>query len=84
MAETFVQRQVRLVLEQQCRAAADSLKAQLPAGTGFALFIFDFGATGNVAYVSNGTRETVMDLLANHLERELRARGIDPDEEPGT
>lgn len=41
--ETLAEKQVRLVLEKQAREVADAIHAALPAGVGFALYIFDFG-----------------------------------------
>ena len=80
MAETFVQKQVRLVIEKQCRELADDLKAKVPAGVGFALFLFDFGTKGNVAYVSTADRTDMMNLLTEWMEREMMKRGINMDD----
>lgn len=67
MDETFVEKQVRLILEQQCRQLAKGLRPQLPAGVGFALFLFDFGAAGNLAYVSTAHREDTIRLIEEWL-----------------
>lgn len=69
MAETATDVQVRLVMERQCRELADGLKAKVPAGVGFALFLFDFGADGNTAYVSTAKREDMIALVREWLER---------------
>lgn len=82
MSETFVQKQIRLVLEQQCHDAAVLLKDKLPAGVGFALFTFDFGEGGNLAYVSNGDRDDVLRLMGEWFERELAKRGIVVEDGP--
>lgn len=74
MGETFVQKQVRLVLEQQCRDIAEKLKAMCPAGVGFTLFLTDFGEKGNTSYVSTCDREDMIRLLEEHLERQGRIR----------
>lgn len=63
MAETVTETQVRLVLERQCREYANLLKAKVPAGVGFALFLFDFGADGNTAYVSTADRDDMLRLI---------------------
>ena len=63
MAETLTQKQVRLVLERQCREAADLLKANTPAGTVFCLVLADVGERGNVAYVSTCERESAAKML---------------------
>jgi hypothetical protein len=63
MAETIVETQVRLVLERQCRAAADLLAKEIPAGTVFCLVLADVGSKGNLAYVSSCERESAANLL---------------------
>ena len=72
MAETLTQKQVRLILERQCRAMAEQIDAGLPAGVGFTLFLFDFGPKGNVAYVSSAQRADVVKLVREWVEREER------------
>lgn len=67
--ETTTQKQVRLVLEGQCRSAAEMLKAHLPAGVAFSLVIADFGAAGNIAYVSNAEREDMIRQFEDLLKR---------------
>lgn len=69
MAETRVQQQVRLVLEQQCRELATLLKERVPAGVGFALFIFDYGEKGNLAYVATAQRDDMRRAILEWLER---------------
>lgn len=66
--ETLVEKQVRLVLEQQCRQIANLLKPQVPAGVGFILFLSDFGDGGNVAYVSTVEREGAIKLVQEWLD----------------
>lgn len=80
MAETFVEKQVRLVLEKQTRELAELLKDKVPAGVGFALFLFDFGAAGNTAYVSTAKRDDMMNLLTEWMERQMAERGINLDD----
>jgi hypothetical protein len=73
VAETLVEKQVRLVQEQQCRDLAEHLAPKLPAGTGFALFIFDYGdgqKKGNVSYISTAAREQMIDLVEDWLRRQ--------------
>lgn len=50
MAEAFVNRQLRLLLEQQTAAAFMSLLSGPLAGTEFTLLGYDFGPEGNVAF----------------------------------
>lgn len=66
--ETLVQKQVRLVLEQQCRQIANLLKPQVPAGVGFILFLSDFGEGGNIAYVSTVERAGAIKLMQEWLD----------------
>lgn len=69
--ESLVEKQVRLVLEQQCADLGRELKARVPAGVGFMLILSDFGDRGNLAYVSTISRESTTAMLrdmADHLE----------------
>jgi len=68
--ESFVQKQVRLVLEQQTHDLAGKLTAWCPAGVGFMLFLADYGGKGNVAYVSSCNREDAIKLVENWLARQ--------------
>lgn len=70
MAETLVQKQVRLVLEQQCRGIADYLAPKMPAGVGFILFLVDHGAKGNMAYVSSVEREGAIGTIYEWLDHQ--------------
>lgn len=67
--ESTVEKQVRLVLEEQCAAAGRELAAACPAGVGFALLMFDFGEGGNIAYFSNGRREDMIRALEELLAK---------------
>jgi len=78
--ETPLQIQLRVVLEQQCRAIADKLKPMLPAGVGFSLFLSDFGAKGNLAYVSTCDRKDMMRQVQSWLIKE--GAGLVPVDEP--
>lgn len=77
--ESHVQKQVRLLLETQGRKTADMIRHSLPAGVGFALFIFDFGAQDspgrNAAfYLSNADRGDVARFVIDWAKRE----GVEP------
>lgn len=58
----------RAELEMDSRRIADIVSKELPRGVGFALFVYSFGAKGNLAYISNGDRagmiETVKEWIA--------------------
>lgn len=70
MTENFVQKQVRLVLEKQCRELAELLGSKVPAGVGFLLFLADFGEAGNTAYVSSVQREGAIKLVQEWLDKQ--------------
>jgi hypothetical protein len=67
--ETMIEKQVRLVLEQQCRDVGGVIARECPAGVGFALVMFDFGDCGSMAYVSNGQRDYMVRALRELLQR---------------
>jgi hypothetical protein len=69
MTETPENKHKREALEQRCRQIATTLKPQLPDGTGFCLFLFDFGEGGNTAYMANGQRDDVRALIVEWLVR---------------
>jgi membrane carboxypeptidase/penicillin-binding protein PbpC len=69
VSETTTQKQVRLLLETQCRDAANLLAKHLPAGTAFALVIADFGEKGNVAYVSSAERDDMIRMFEELLTK---------------
>lgn len=59
----------RLALERRTVEIARKVKADLPPGTGFTLFLFNFGEGGNLAYVSTGEREDVVKAIREWLAR---------------
>ncbi len=71
MAESLVQKQVRLVLEKQCSEIGRVIADALPAGVGFCFVTFDFGPanSGNMAYLSNGERKSTVKMLRELLEK---------------
>lgn len=73
--ETITQKQVRLMLERQCREYADLLKSKVPAGVGFVLFLADYGDPTtsehhNLAYVSTCERGSVHKMLWEFLDHD--------------
>lgn len=72
MSETQVQKQIRLLLEQQAREIGVQIGEACPAGVGYALLVFDFGDDGNLAYVSNANRADMIRALEDLVKR-LRA-----------
>lgn len=58
---------MRLQVEVQVGEVARIIAKAMPPGHGFALFSFEFGAGGTLAYASNGTREDVVAMLKEWL-----------------
>lgn len=54
---------------------AEIIDAALPPGHGFALLIFEWGVEGNLSYISNAQRDTMIatmkDFIAIHEGRAL-------------
>jgi hypothetical protein len=67
--EPVVEKQVRLVLEQQTHDIAEKIKAWCPAGVGFMLFLMDYGTKGNLAYVSTIDRDAAIGATTQWLVR---------------
>lgn len=68
--EPRLRKQLRLLLETQGRQVADMIRDKLPAGTGFALYVFDFGEGGHLAwYVSNANRKDVAKSVVEWAEK---------------
>ncbi len=65
--ETLAETQLRLALEKYCRELAKQLKGAVPEGMGFALFLFDEGADGNMAYVGSAKREDMIKVIREWL-----------------
>lgn len=66
--ERIVDKQVRLVLERQCRELADVVKSKVPAGVGYLVFLADFGEEGNLAYFSSVERDGAIKLVQGWLD----------------
>ena len=71
--ETPDQTATRLELEELTAVLLRKIIAEnkefVPPGTGFALFLFDFGAHGNLAYASNGRREDMIRTMREWLSK---------------
>lgn len=61
--------QLRIAQQGLARVLAEGLAQALPAGTGFALLLFDFGEHGHLAYASNGSREDMIAALRECIEK---------------
>lgn len=69
VAESTAQTQVRLILQKQCSEIGRMIGNALPAGTGFAFMIFDFGEKGNTAWISNAERPSMIRLMKEMIEK---------------
>lgn len=67
--ETPEERDARLALERSTREVARLIRDRLRPGVGFALFLYDFGPKGALAYVANGDREDIAKVLREFLEQ---------------
>jgi hypothetical protein len=55
--------------EEKLRALWARLAPMLPPGIGVALFLFDFGDTGGLAYVSNAQRDDMVRVIEEWLAK---------------
>lgn len=59
-----------LLSANNMRRLADMIARHLPKGMGFALFVFPFNRRGGVgSYISNASRETMIQALEEKLEQ---------------
>jgi hypothetical protein len=75
-----IDRQVRLILEQQCASAARQLAARLTGGEHLILFFFDFGsdtAPGNGAFFTDDGAEGPIAAIRGWLEAGCRVVPIE-------
>lgn len=68
-AESFINKQLRLLLEQQTAAAFANLEKGPLAGRHFTLLGYDFGPEGNVAYKSTLAAEQLAPMARGLLLR---------------
>lgn len=57
-------------VESILKKIADRIKAFLPKGWGFTLFLFSYGEEGSTFYISTAQRESMIQLLEEFLARE--------------
>jgi hypothetical protein len=65
--ESHADLQLRLRLETTCRRIAAQIAAQNEPGAGFALFLFDLGPGGALAYAANAVRADVRRAMLEWL-----------------
>lgn len=68
MEESLVEKQVRLVLEQQVRKLIGIVTPHVPAGVGVMMWLADFGFKGNTAYCSTVDRESALKLVREWMD----------------
>ncbi len=71
----------RKQLEESARAVAKQIGASMRPGVGFALFVFDFGEKGNLAYISNAQRVFMVKAVEEWLLRQHAGVTTDPEAE---
>lgn len=62
-------------MEQSAREMAETIRVMTPPGSGFALVVYNFGAKGNMTYMSTGDRNDTISML-----KELTGRLVDERE----
>ncbi len=60
---------LELLAVESSRRIGDELKRSLPAGVGFAVLVFDIGARGNLAYVSNAERASMLEAMREFIAK---------------
>ena len=60
----------QLAVEAQAAELAGVIQSALPKGLGFALFVFNFGDGGHLAYMSNAQREDMIKAVKEWLARQ--------------
>ncbi|HSN21675.1 MAG TPA: hypothetical protein VLS49_13415 [Usitatibacter sp.] len=63
---------LEILAEESARRIADELKRSLPPGTGFAVLVFDIGMRGNLAYVSNAERASMLEAMREFIAKAER------------
>lgn len=61
-------------LEAYLPGLVQRIGADLPAGLGFALFLFDFGPNGRIAYASSAERADMVRTVKEWIAHEERRR----------
>jgi hypothetical protein len=67
--ETPEERDARLDLERRVLALGKRLGSEMPPNVGFAVFLYNFGARGALAYCANGDRDDMVELIKEFLAR---------------
>lgn len=74
-AEGAVDMAKRIVLDEEVAVYARFLAEQMKSGVGFCLVLFNFGATGSMAYASTGRREDTVSMLRELLDKMVAEGG---------
>lgn len=56
-------------LEEGARKLGRVIATGLPEGVGFALLLFDFGADGNLTWISNAQRDDMLKALQEFMRK---------------
>lgn len=60
---------LEILAAESARRIGGELKRSLPAGVGFAVLVFDIGAKGNLAYVSNADRASMLEAMREFIAK---------------
>jgi hypothetical protein len=58
---------LEILANESARKIGRELKASLPPGVGFAVLVFDIGRKGNLAYVSNAERTSMIEAMREFI-----------------
>lgn len=64
------------LLEAGCRTLADAIGPRIPAGIGWALFLFDLNRGGHLAWIANAQRPDMIRALCEFLARQATAEEL--------
>lgn len=67
--ETFESKATRIALQEPLKEFGRALKEMCPPGFGYALWMFDYGASGSLVYLSSAKREDMIKLVKEWLAK---------------
>lgn len=67
MAKDHSNREMEKLAAETLRSVATQIKAAFPPGLGMALFVFDYGPKGDIAYVSTAERKYMVAAIREWL-----------------
>lgn len=61
------------IVEAILKDLGAELKRRMPAGMGFALLMFDYGADGSLFYIADAEREDMIKTMEEFIERNKKS-----------